>query len=39
VLIGGERERRIEKAPKRAVAAAIVDEIARLLEERDGRGR
>jgi phosphopantothenoylcysteine decarboxylase/phosphopantothenate--cysteine ligase len=39
VLIGAETERRIAKAPKRAVAAAIVDEIARLLEERDGRGR
>ena len=37
VLIGERTERRVEKAPKRAVAAAIVDEIARLLEERDGR--
>ena len=39
VLIGRESERRIDKAPKRAIAAAIVDEVARLLEERDGRGR
>jgi phosphopantothenoylcysteine decarboxylase/phosphopantothenate--cysteine ligase len=39
VLIGRETERRIEKAPKRAIASAIVDEVARLLEERDGRGR
>jgi phosphopantothenoylcysteine decarboxylase / phosphopantothenate---cysteine ligase len=36
VLIGSESERRVEKAPKRVVAAAIVDEVARLLEERDG---
>jgi phosphopantothenoylcysteine decarboxylase / phosphopantothenate---cysteine ligase len=39
VLVGRERERRIEKAPKREVAAAILDEVARLLEERDGRDR
>jgi phosphopantothenoylcysteine decarboxylase / phosphopantothenate---cysteine ligase len=39
VLIGRESERRIEKAPKRAVAGAVLDEVARLLEERDGRGR
>jgi len=37
VLIGERTERRVEKAPKRAIAAAIVDEIARLLAERDGR--
>ena len=39
VLIGGEAERRIEKAPKRSIAGAILDEVARLLEERDGRSR
>jgi phosphopantothenoylcysteine decarboxylase / phosphopantothenate---cysteine ligase len=39
VLVGHENERRIEKAPKREIAGAILDEVARLLEERDGRGR
>jgi phosphopantothenoylcysteine decarboxylase/phosphopantothenate--cysteine ligase len=39
VLVGRNGERRIEKAPKREVAGAILDEVARLLEERDGRGR
>lgn len=39
VLIGREMQRRVEKAPKRAVAGAILDEVARLLEEQDGRGR
>ncbi len=39
VLVGRDGERRIEKAPKRAVAGGILDEVARLLEERDGRGR
>jgi phosphopantothenoylcysteine decarboxylase / phosphopantothenate---cysteine ligase len=38
-LIGRDGERRVEKAPKRAVAGAILDEIARLLEEARGRGR
>jgi phosphopantothenoylcysteine decarboxylase/phosphopantothenate--cysteine ligase len=38
-LIGRDGERRIEKATKRAVAGAILDEVARLLEEADGRGR
>lgn len=38
-LIGRDGERQVEKAPKRAVAGAILDEIARLLEEADGRGR
>jgi phosphopantothenoylcysteine decarboxylase/phosphopantothenate--cysteine ligase len=38
-LVGTEGERRLEKAPKRAVAGAILDEVARLLEEADGRGR
>ena len=38
-LIGRDGERRVEKAPKRAVAGAILDEVARLLEEADGRGR
>jgi phosphopantothenoylcysteine decarboxylase/phosphopantothenate--cysteine ligase len=39
VLIGRELERTIPKASKRIVAAAVVDEIARLLEEAHGRGR
>ena len=39
VLIARTGERRIPKAPKREIAAAIVDEIAKLLEERDGRDR
>jgi phosphopantothenoylcysteine decarboxylase / phosphopantothenate---cysteine ligase len=39
VLVGRNGERRVEKAPKRAVAAAILDEVAGLLEEQDGRGR
>jgi phosphopantothenoylcysteine decarboxylase/phosphopantothenate--cysteine ligase len=39
VLIGRETERRVAKAPKRAIAGVILDEIARLLEEDDGRGR
>jgi phosphopantothenoylcysteine decarboxylase / phosphopantothenate---cysteine ligase len=39
VLVGPDGERRIEKAPKRAIAGAILDEVAGLLEERDGRGR
>jgi phosphopantothenoylcysteine decarboxylase / phosphopantothenate---cysteine ligase len=38
-LIGTDGERQIEKAPKRAVAGAILDEVARLLEEADGRDR
>ena len=38
-LIGRDGERQVEKAPKRAVAGAILDEVARLLEEADGRGR
>ena len=38
-LIGRDGERRVEKAPKRAVAGAILDEVASLLEEADGRGR
>jgi phosphopantothenoylcysteine decarboxylase / phosphopantothenate---cysteine ligase len=39
VLIRRDGERRVAKASKRVVAAAIVDELAGLLEERDGRGR
>ena len=38
-LIGRDGDRRVEKAPKRAVAGAILDEVARLLEEADGRSR
>jgi phosphopantothenoylcysteine decarboxylase/phosphopantothenate--cysteine ligase len=39
VLVTPAGERRVAKAPKRAIAGAVVDEIARLLEERDGRDR
>ena len=39
VLIGRESERRVPKGSKRVVAAAVLDEVARLLEERDGRRR
>jgi phosphopantothenoylcysteine decarboxylase/phosphopantothenate--cysteine ligase len=39
VLVGRNGERRIGKAPKREIAGAILDEVARLLEERDGRDR
>lgn len=38
-VIGRDGERQVEKASKRAVAGAILDEVARLLEEADGRGR
>ena len=37
VLVAAEGERRIEKAPKERIAAAILDEVARRLEEADGR--
>ena len=36
---GGTANELVQKAPKRAVAGAILDEVARLLEEADGRGR
>jgi phosphopantothenoylcysteine decarboxylase/phosphopantothenate--cysteine ligase len=36
VLVTGSEERRIGKAPKNAIAAAILDEVGRLLEETDG---
>jgi phosphopantothenoylcysteine decarboxylase / phosphopantothenate---cysteine ligase len=39
VLVTRAGERTIAKAPKAAIAAAVLDEVARLLEERDGRGR
>ena len=38
VLVSAAGERRIDKAPKTAVAAAILDEVETLLEETDGRG-
>jgi phosphopantothenoylcysteine decarboxylase/phosphopantothenate--cysteine ligase len=34
VLISRERERRVAKAPKRAIAGAVLDEVERLLEAR-----
>ena len=37
VVVAAEGERRIEKAPKERIAAAILDEVARRLEEADGR--
>ena len=37
VLVWAEGERRIEKAPKERVAAAILDEVAGRLEEASGR--
>lgn len=37
VLLASDGERRLEKATKRAIAAGILDEAARLLEGRDGR--
>jgi phosphopantothenoylcysteine decarboxylase / phosphopantothenate---cysteine ligase len=39
VLIGRHDERTIGKAPKEAIAAAILDEVTRLLEEARGRAR
>ncbi len=35
-LVGPDGERRIAKAPKELVAAAILDEVVRLLEEEHG---
>ena len=37
VLVSAEGERRIEKAPKERIAAAILDEVAGRLEEANGR--
>jgi phosphopantothenoylcysteine decarboxylase/phosphopantothenate--cysteine ligase len=37
VLLSAEGERRIEKAPKEHIAAAILDEVAGRLEEANGR--
>ena len=37
VLVSAEGERRIEKAPKERIAAAILDEVAGRLEEGNGR--
>jgi phosphopantothenoylcysteine decarboxylase / phosphopantothenate---cysteine ligase len=39
VLVTRSGERRVGKAPKQTIAAAVLDEVARLFEERDGRGR
>jgi phosphopantothenoylcysteine decarboxylase / phosphopantothenate---cysteine ligase len=39
VLIAGSEERTIGKAPKQAIAAQILDEATRLLEEARGRER
>jgi phosphopantothenoylcysteine decarboxylase / phosphopantothenate---cysteine ligase len=39
VVISAEGERRVPKAPKERIAAAILDEAEALLEGRDGRGR
>ncbi len=37
VLVSAEGERRLEKAPKERIAAAILDEVAGRLEEANGR--
>lgn len=37
VLVSTEGERTIGKAPKQAIAAAVLDEVARLLKEANGR--
>jgi phosphopantothenoylcysteine decarboxylase/phosphopantothenate--cysteine ligase len=37
VLVSAQGERRIEKAPKERIAAAILDEVAARLEAGDGR--
>jgi phosphopantothenoylcysteine decarboxylase / phosphopantothenate---cysteine ligase len=39
VIISAEEERRIPKATKERIAAAILDEAETLLQGRDGRGR
>jgi phosphopantothenoylcysteine decarboxylase / phosphopantothenate---cysteine ligase len=39
VVISAQGERRIPKASKERIAAAILDEVETLLEGRDGRGR
>jgi phosphopantothenoylcysteine decarboxylase / phosphopantothenate---cysteine ligase len=39
VLVGASDERRIGKAPKQRIAAAVLDEAERLLEEARGRAR
>jgi phosphopantothenoylcysteine decarboxylase / phosphopantothenate---cysteine ligase len=39
VLVGKSDERTIGKAPKQAIAAAVLDEATRLLEEARGRAR
>jgi phosphopantothenoylcysteine decarboxylase / phosphopantothenate---cysteine ligase len=39
VLVSAHGERRIEKAPKEAIAAAVLDEAVKLLEEEHGRAR
>jgi phosphopantothenoylcysteine decarboxylase/phosphopantothenate--cysteine ligase len=38
VLVSRSGERRVAKAPKRQIAAAVLDEVARLLEDWNGRG-
>ena len=39
VLVSAAGERRIQKAPKERIAVEIVDEVARLLPNGDGRPR
>jgi phosphopantothenoylcysteine decarboxylase / phosphopantothenate---cysteine ligase len=39
VLVSAQAERRIEKAGKESIAAAVLDEAVRLLEEEHGRAR
>ena len=37
VLVSRDGERRVAKAPKNEIAAAVLDEVERLVKERDGR--
>ena len=39
VIVGPQEERRVAKAPKEQIAAAVIDEVARLLDGMSGNGR
>jgi phosphopantothenoylcysteine decarboxylase/phosphopantothenate--cysteine ligase len=39
LLVTRDGEQRLERAPKEEIAARILDEVARLVASRDGRGR
>jgi hypothetical protein len=36
VLVTADGDRPLERAPKEQIASAVLDEVERLLEERDG---